>query len=113
MLLNISIRFEDTYGCYTLFRNSPSILNNDTSIEISGALGNGNVLKIKENAISKNDFVIAVFDLDGTRDISITSQDLRKTLERHIIDSEGNINEQYKNKLILIPVFFAFETCYF
>lgn len=112
MNVNILIKFEDSYGCKTLFEHTTSILNsNKTNVQIIGSLGNTGVFKVSKREVATVDYVIIVFDMDGDKNSSLTSTELFHHLNKQIMQ-DGVIKPEYINKVILIPTFFCFETMY-
>lgn len=111
--MNIWMRFEDSYGCATLFQYSSSYLKNEKlNIKIDDGLGNSGVFKIAKRDAERYDYIIVVFDLDDNKDYSLTSKSLLHLMSKHILDSDYTIKHYYANKLILIPIFFCYETLY-
>ena len=53
--MNILIRFEDKYGCKTLFINSNSCLK---GADIDDSLGNSGVFKITKRQASNYDYIM-------------------------------------------------------
>lgn len=117
--MNILIKFEDSYGCKTLFEHTTSILNpkktslnpNKTNVQVIGSLGNTGVFKVSKREVAAVDYVIIVFDMDGDKNSSLTSTELFNHLNKQIMQV-GVIKPEYINKVILIPTFFCFETIY-
>lgn len=111
--MNILIKFEDTYGCKTLFEYSTSCLRKHDSIDILGGFGDSGVFTITKKVVSSYDYIILVFDLDSQVNMSLTSEELMHRLKQSIlVQDTGVIKDNYKNKIILIPIFFCFETLY-
>lgn len=103
------IRFEDRYGCATLFDNV-SKLNRDNCI-IQPDLCDTGVFKVTRNEAINNEIIIIVFDLDDENNLSLTGESLRNRLNRFIL-KDNNIKDAYINKIIIIPVFICYETLY-
>lgn len=108
------MNFEDSYGCMELFKRSNSSLKNPQGhiVDLVGDLGNAAVFDISKRIIKNYDYVIIVFDMDEPKTDSLTSAGLHKNLS-NIWDGNGNIKEIYKNKIILVPVFYAYESLLF
>lgn len=112
MNVNILIKFEDSYGCKTLFEHTKSILNsNKLNVEIVGSLGNTGVFRVPKGEVNCYDYVILVFDMDDVNNVSLTSDELSKHLNKYIMKN-GLVKPEYANKVILIPTFFCFESIY-
>lgn len=105
--MNVLIRFEDRYGCKTLFVNSNSCL---VSSDISYDLGNTKVFKVSKKLASGYDYIIIVFDLDSADNLSLTKEELIDLVSKNFYNSEGTLKDCYRDKIILIPVYFCYET---
>jgi hypothetical protein len=79
------MRFEDKYGCRTLFEHSNSVLNNNSSV-IRPGLGNKGVFKVRADDINMYDYTIIIFDLDAPDTYSLTSEELINTLRKSILE---------------------------
>lgn len=108
--MNILIQFEDSYGCRTLFEHSNSILNNHADVKINGGLSNSGVFIVTKRMVQNYDYVIVVFDMDSPTNFSLVSKELKVQLSKSILDKDGNIKATHANKIILIPIYFCFET---
>lgn len=74
--MNILIRFEDNYGCSTLFNYSTSALLTCSGLETVSGLGNAGVFNVSKRVSDYYDFIILVFDLDSPSTGSLTSKEL-------------------------------------
>ena len=84
--MNILIKFEDSYGCKTLFEHTTSILNsNKTNVQVIGSLGNTGVFKVSKREVAAVNYVIIVFDMDGEKNSSLTSDELFSHLNKQIM----------------------------
>lgn len=113
--MNIFIRFEDKFGCLSLFNYSASILNKGIeSVTVRGDFGCNDVFSVSQKDLDDYDYIILVFDMDNSeKGHGVLTPDLLKN--RLIKSSRINCVEDdfgiiVQNKLILIPVFFCFET---
>lgn len=106
--MSILIRFEDSYGCRSLFNHSNSILK---SYDINYSLCNTGIFKISKRLVDNYDYIICVFDLDSFdgKSFALTSDVLRSQLKKYFY-SENSIKPCFRNKIILIPVYFCYET---
>lgn len=111
--MNIWMRFEDSYGCATLFQYSNSFLNSEKlNVKIDDGFGNSGVFKIAKRDAERYDYIIVIFDLDDNKNYSLTSESLLDSMSRNILKSDYTIKPYYLNKLILVPIFFCYETLY-
>lgn len=111
--MNILIRFEDRYGCNTLFKYSHSCLNT-SGVDILGDFSADGVFKVLKRDAQYYDYIIMVFDLDSSVNGSLTSMELLQKLKKTILHPEtGKVKDLFRDKIILVPVFFCFETIYF
>ena len=94
--MNISIRFEDAFGCRSLYES----FKGDQYVK--GDLSTS-VFNITKSIAKKYDLIICVFDLDSVGDKS-----LMITPERFIERTTQVL--KYVDKVVLVPVFFCFET---
>lgn len=114
--MNILIQFEDDYGCYSLFRESNSLLNcnNDLSLNVDVTHGKSatGVFKIAKHRAKAYDYIILVFDLDSKDNYSLTGNELVQHLYPAVLfgDTLFEVREEFENKVILVPVFFCYET---
>lgn len=108
--MNVLIRFEDRYGCCTLFNYSSSVLHGVANIVNN--LGDDGVFNVFKRDANEYDYIVLVFDLDEQVKMSLTSEILHKKLKKYIMNNNGDIKESYANKIVLIPVFFCYETLY-
>lgn len=106
--MRILIRFEDAYGCASLFRECNKALK---GVTIEDDISEGGVFKIAKSTIGDFDYVIAVTDLDDSVNFSMTGQALRHKLEANIT-KDNKIKNAYIDKVIPIPVFICYETLY-
>lgn len=111
--MNVLIRFEDKFGCFSLFKHCDSALH-DKCNDISGGWGCNGVFKINIKTLHQYDYIILIFDMDGSEEgvDCLTPAILKQRLEKcsGITNSDIKIKAALQNKLILIPVFFCFET---
>lgn len=118
--MNILLHFEDSYGCYSLFTYCQSVLNpkscniSGISVLIERGLTCNGVFAIDLEALDHYDYIILIFDMDGSEEGTscLTPDILKQRLEKFsgIVNSDIKIRTAIQNKLILIPVFFCFET---
>ncbi|MCM1222805.1 MAG: hypothetical protein NC548_50945 [Lachnospiraceae bacterium] len=104
------IRFEDRYGCRTLFEYVHR--DHTLDVDITHGLDNSGVFKVTNRMIKDYDKIIVVFDLDSDKDISLTEPELKERLKSHILDNSYNIKSQYIDKVCLVPVYICYETLY-
>lgn len=99
--LNILMKFEDKYGCYTLFSrvNDLSKINN-ANIDITVGLSNSLISTITKQEIENYDYILIIFDMDSTSNNSLTSKELMAQIKQL---------SSYKN-IVLIPVLFCYES---
>lgn len=107
--MNTLIKFEDKYGCATLFNKVSPLDVNEYNIQSD--LCNTGVFRVTKNEAINNTRIVIVFDLDDDDNLSLTGESLRDRLSKFII-TENSIKNVYKNKIILIPVFICYETLY-
>lgn len=116
--MNILIRFEDTFGCHELFNvvanNKGIYADSNITFKIEPGKSNTEVFHISKSQIKRYDYVILIFDMDDNVNISLTGEGLIKQLKFNILslDTSNKIKPEYEDKVILIPVFFCFETLY-
>lgn len=94
--MNISIRFEDAFGCRSLYEafRGEQCVKGDLSTS---------VFNITKNIANMYDLIICVFDLDSVGDTNLMiTQDDFKTRTIQVV--------KYVDKVVLVPVFFCFET---
>lgn len=99
--LNILMKFEDKYGCYTLFNRVNDISKIDNAnIDIIAGLSNSLISTITKQEIENYDYILIIFDMDSTSNESLTSKELMTQVEQLY---------NYEN-IILIPVLFCYES---
>lgn len=100
--MNILIRFEDIKGCHSLFDYRMSSYFKNCNLKVTYGLGN-KTLVINKRIIDYYDLIICVFDLDSIDKggLMISEERFRKLT--------GNLLLKL-DKIVLIPVFFCFET---
>lgn len=113
--MNIFMKFEDKYGCCSLFNYSNSILlKNSASVDILGDFCCNDVFSISRKDLDSYDFIILVFDMDNSEEgdgaltFNLLQNRLIKASEINCV--EDDFGKTLRSKLILIPVFFCFET---
>jgi len=113
--MNVLLRFEDRYGCYSLFKYCKSILNSGLcGIGIENGLTCNGVFEVEAALLDNYDYVILIFDMDNSEDGMgcLNSKILKSRLQKFsgLNDKDSDLKSAIKDKLILIPVFFCFET---
>ena len=81
--MNILIRFEDRYGCKTLFSYSQSCL---VKCDIVASLGNTGVFNITKRLASSYDFIICVFDLLNDLVLEKNLESIYKNLDNYNLE---------------------------
>lgn len=111
--MNVLIKFEDEYGCYSLFNYCKSVLNNEYN-DITNGWGCNGVFNLNSVEWRQYDYIILIFDMDDSEKGlgCLTVDVLKQRLEKFsgIGDNDVKVRMAVQNKLILIPVFFCFET---
>lgn len=99
--LSILMKFEDKYGCNTLF-NRANVLDKicNANIDIIAGLSNTLISTITKQELENYDYILIILDMDSTSNNSLTSKELMMQIEQL---------SSYKN-IILIPVFFCYES---
>ncbi len=102
--MRYNILFEDRYGCYRLYNE---INKNRCDTDIKSGLSNSGVFELDEYGdLNVYDLTIVVFDLDsyGNKELMLPLDKFENKMKSYF---------EYLNKIILIPVFFCFETLFF
>lgn len=92
-LMNVLLRFEDKYGCCSLFKYCNSILNSqfykaeNLNVSVENGLTCNGVFFLDSNLIDNYDFVIIVFDMDNSEDGygCLTTEILKQRLENFLV----------------------------
>lgn len=110
--MNVLIRFEDRYGCRILFEEV-SELYDPIKGNTEGGLSDAGVFLMSNIDINLYDRVVMVFDLDSNKDASLIGDELKDRMSEFILDENTlKLNSDYKDKIILIPIFICYETLY-
>lgn len=99
--MNILLRFEDRYGCSSLFKNYfPEYKDCDC---IDEGLSNSGVFSIERTFLDSYDLIIFVYDLDSYGNGNLM-------IGKDSFDEATNWMLSYIDKIVFIPIFFCFET---
>lgn len=109
--MKILIQFEDNYGCRELFSYCSSVLNSE-EFKVTDGNGCTGVFRLSNKQLLYYDYIFIIFDMDNSEDgHSVLTPEL---LTQRLINFSGlnskKRNTLVRNKIILIPVFFCFET---
>lgn len=109
--LNILIQSEDKYGCTSLLQEALELQDistdmlkiNENLVTIRHGLNNVGVFKIDKRTMDNFDYIIVLFDMDS----QIQNENVM-TINR--LTNLLKDKENYADKIILVPVFFCYES---